>query len=32
MVTGDALQRILALGALVGLLIFFSAISQPRSA
>jgi ribose transport system permease protein len=29
LVTGDALQRILALGALVLLLVFFSAISEP---
>ena len=29
LVTGDALQRILALGALVVLLLFFSAISEP---
>lgn len=29
LVTGDALQRLLALGALVMLLVFFSAISEP---
>ena len=29
LVAGDAIQRILALGALVVLLLFFSAISEP---